>query len=267
MNRRNTHSNMEATFTFGIITDGTVDSRINTIIDSIEANAIPTYEIIVVGNSGVQRRRTRVIPFDETQRRGCWITRKKNVIIEQAQYEHVVFLHDYICLDREWYAGFVRFLSESGDITPSGGVYDWCVSPIENMDGSRYRDYTLFPHKYNRDYDFYIGNAGEIDPYFEHHCLLPYTFANTPEMNRYMYISGSYFIMRRDVARENPLDETLLAFQGEDAELSSRLHQKGILIKCNPYSTVRFLKQKDPVYWEGPIDAEHLERLRERFPV
>jgi len=261
---------MSATFTFGIITDGTVDSRINTIIDSIEANAIPTYEIIVVGNSGVQRNRTTVIPFDETQRPGCWITRKKNAIIEQAQYDHLVFLHDYIGLDRNWYAGFLRFLSESDAdaVNKRGGNgYDWCVSPIENMDGSRYRDYTLFPHKYNRDYDFYIGNAGEIDLYFEHHCLLPYTFPNTPEMNRYMYISGSYFIMRRDVARENPLDETLLAFQGEDAELSLRLHQKGIMIACNPYSTVRFLKQKDPVYWERPIDAGHLELLRERFKV
>ena len=37
-------------FTFGIITSGAEDDSINQIIDSIEKQNIPTYEIIIVGN-------------------------------------------------------------------------------------------------------------------------------------------------------------------------------------------------------------------------
>lgn len=237
-------------FTFGIITDGSVDARLNQIIDSIEANRIPTYEIIIVGNSGVCRERTRVIPFDESQQPACWITRKKNIIVAEAAYENVVLLHDYIAFDADWYDGFLQF----------GGNYDWCVSPIVNQDGTRFRDFTLFGHSY-RTSQTTIGNVGELDPYFLNHCLLPYTFQSTPAINKYLYISGSYYIIKRTVALETPLNEALLAFQGEDLDLTARLHEKGILIKCNPYSGVRFLKQKEQVYWEQPMDEEHAAML------
>ena len=237
-------------FTFGIITDGSVDARLNQIIDSIEANHIPTYEIIIVGNSGVCRERTRVIPFDEHLRPACWITRKKNIIVANAAYENVVLLHDYIAFDADWYDGFLRF----------GDNYDWCVSPIVNQNGTRFRDFTLFGNSYRLG-NVVIGRVHELDPYFLNHCLLPYTFQSTPAINKYLYISGSYYIIKRQVARENPLNEALLACQGEDLDLTARLHAKGILIKCNPYSGVRFLKQKDPVSWEQPMDEAHAAML------
>ena len=237
-------------FTFGIITDGSVDARLNQIIDSIEANNIPTYEIIIVGNSGVERERTRVIPFDEILQPTYWITRKKNIIVEEAAYENVVLLHDYIALDADWYDGFLQF----------GDNYDWCVSPIVNQNGTRFRDFTLFGHTYKTSQTT-IGNVEELGPYFESHCLLPYTFQSTPAVNKYLYVSGSYYIIKRTVARETPLNEALFAFQGEDLDLTARLHEKGFLIKCNPYSGVRFLKQKVPVSWEQPMDEEHAAML------
>jgi len=237
-------------FTFGIITDGSVDGRLNQIIDSIEANSIPTYEIIIVGNSGVQRERTRVIPFDDSQTPACWITRKKNIIIDQASYENLVLLHDYVAFDPDWYAGFLQF----------GEDYDWCVNRIVNQNGTRYRDLTLFPYAYTVNQTT-IGNVGKFGAYFTHHCLLPYTFQSTPAFNQYMYVSGTYYVIKRTLARENPLNEWLMACEGEDVELAARLHAKGVLIKCNPWSTVRFLKPKDAMYWEKPIDAKHLQIL------
>ena len=63
-------------FTFGIITSGAEDDSINQIIDSIEKQNIPTYEIIIVGNSKVSRNKTRIVQFnDEVIPK--WITRKK----------------------------------------------------------------------------------------------------------------------------------------------------------------------------------------------
>ena len=38
-------------FTFGIITDGKNDEFIRLIIQSIENNHIPVYEVIIVGNT------------------------------------------------------------------------------------------------------------------------------------------------------------------------------------------------------------------------
>ena len=82
-------------FSFGIITNGDNDNYINQIIDSIEVQNIPNYEIIIVGATKVSRVNTTIIPFDESVK-AMWITKKKNLITLNAKYENLVFLHDYI---------------------------------------------------------------------------------------------------------------------------------------------------------------------------
>ena len=67
-------------FTFGIITSVKTNEFIPQIIKSIEKQKIPRYEIIVVGTCSADG--CRVIPFDES----TWITRKKNIIFQEAQY-------------------------------------------------------------------------------------------------------------------------------------------------------------------------------------
>ena len=71
-------------FTFGIITNGNSDDNLNLVIDSIEKQSIPLshYEIIVVGNSRVNRKNTVIIPFDNSIKE--WITKKKNLITKNC---------------------------------------------------------------------------------------------------------------------------------------------------------------------------------------
>ena len=95
-------------FTFGIITAGTSDESLNLVIDSIERQNIPEYQILVVGNSHVSRKNTFIIPFDESVRPG-WITRKKNIVTVNSRYENVVYTHDYVVFEDDWYEGFLRF--------------------------------------------------------------------------------------------------------------------------------------------------------------
>ncbi len=95
-------------FSFGIITNGYEDLRINQIIDSIEKQNITSYEIIIVGNSKVKRKNTQIIEFDESIL-PAWITKKKNIVTEIARFENIVYLHDYIELVDDWYAGFLKF--------------------------------------------------------------------------------------------------------------------------------------------------------------
>ena len=85
-------------FTFGIITSGNSEDNINLIIDTIESQNIPFYEIIIVGQAHLNRNLTRIIPFDENIKK-AWITKKKNLITKHAKYENIVYLHDYIKFD------------------------------------------------------------------------------------------------------------------------------------------------------------------------
>jgi len=237
-------------FTFGINTDGNNDNYIKQIIISIEQNNIPNYEIIIVGSSKIPNSsNVTIIEFDESIM-SSWITRKKNIIIENAKYDNICFLHDYVKLNEDWYEGFLKF----------GNYYDWCVTKIFNIDGTRFRDYVIFPYKVHYlDIDYSPGE--DIHPYFNQHCLLPYDFINNVKLNKYMYISGSYFIIKKNVALLHKLDEKLAHNGGEDVEFSKRLHANNIIIKCNQFSSVSFLKKKDTAPFENEISKDMLDYL------
>ena len=122
-------------FTFGIITDGKNDSYLNQVIDSIELLKIPEYEIIVVGNSKINRNKTFVIEFDESIKKS-WITKKKNLITQNAKYSNIVYSHDYIVYESDWYEGYLKY----------GDKFKICMNKILNSDYSRFRDWVLWPH-------------------------------------------------------------------------------------------------------------------------
>jgi len=211
-------------FTFGIITFG--NKNLQSIIDSIHTQNIPNYEIIIVGDCIFDlHSRITNIKFDESQKQN-WITKKKNIICEKAKYENIVLLHDYISFDENWYQGFLKF----------GNNWDWGVCKIFNKDNSRFRDYTLFPY-----FNWWAGKS--FTP--EHtNNLLPYNFINNKKWNKYMYISGSFYFIKKHIALRFPLNENLVWGQSEDIELSIKLHNSDIMISFNPYSSVHLQKQQ-----------------------
>ena len=232
-------------FTFGIITDGNFDNYIKQIIKSIELNNIPFYEIIIVGNSKIESTdKIHVIPFDETQKKG-WITRKKNIIVKMAKYDNIVLLHDYIVFDLNWYNGFLFY----------GENFKYCITRIVNKNNTRFRDHTLFPGDGK-----VISPSNDIDLYYNTHCLLPYDFINTIKTNKYMYISGAYYIIKKNIAETYLLDENLAHCESEDLEYSHRLHDNGIFIQCNPYSRVNFIKDKNVMIFENLINEFYLKK-------
>jgi hypothetical protein len=223
-------------FTFGIITDGRVDNIILQIINSIEEQNIPNYEIIIVGNSKISGNNINVINFDESIKR-AWITKKKNIICQNAKYENIVLLHDYVLFDKDWYKGFLKF----------GHNFKYCITQIKTIDGKRFRDYTLYP----------FG----LEPLFQDNCLLPYSYNPSDDIRKLLYISGTYYIIKKDIALQYPLNEDLIHGGSEDVEISQRLATNNIHITCNSYSTVSYLKSKPQCNWENELTKDQIIEL------
>jgi len=222
-------------FTFGIITSGTEDENINIIVDSIEKQNIPTYEIIIVGNSKVSRKNTRVVQFnDEVVPK--WITRKKNIVTNLAKLENIVYLHDYVILTDNWYKGFLEF----------GNDFDLCMTKITNHDSTRYRDWCICMW----DNPTIMQIAGP-----DKKCILPY---DENRFKKYMYFSGAYWISKRKVMLEFPLNEQLVWGQGEDVLWSRQVREKYEFF-MNTNSEVELLKQKEVAY--EIADQETIEQL------
>jgi len=208
----------EMAFTFGIITDGTNDDNLKKIIESIKSQYIPQYEIIVVGNTNINTPDIINILFDETQKY-AWITRKKNLITQNAKYENIVYMHDYIKLDNNWYSGWLKY----------GDQFYACMNKIENFDGTRYRDWTLLPSSF---------------PDITNNLLIPYT---ETRLSKYMYFSGAYWVAKKSVMVEFPLDESRSWGDGEDVTWSKQFTQK-YNFEMNAHSKVIMLKYKNPVF-------------------
>lgn len=201
-------------FSFGICTSKNTNGYNQVVVDSIKALNIPNYEIIIVGDTNVQAdEHIKIIPFDETIK-PMWLNKKKNLITEHAQYENIVYIHDYNSFDIGWYEGFLKF----------GNDFKIASSVTINGNGERYRDWILL-------WDA-IANVPRMQ------YILPY---EETRLSKYMYINGSYWVAKKHVMEEFPLDADLVWGQGEDVVWSKRVSQK-YDFSINTYSIVKMLK-------------------------
>lgn len=213
-------------FTFGIITAGQNDIVIEEIIESIIKQKIPNYEIIIVGNSNIIKDNVRVINFDESIKSG-WITKKKNLITLESRYDNIVFLHDYIKLLDGWYEGQIK----------SGDNFFVRMDVIVNNNGERFRDWCIWPH-----------NGNNMDKFIGRDCLIPYDITH---LSKYMYISGSYWIAKKQIMEEFPLNENLSWGEGEDVLWSKQVREK-YNFNMNKHSKVFIMKpNKDRAFSES----------------
>lgn len=218
-------------FTFGICVSEENIGFHDEIIDSIRALKIPNSEIVFIGDIRCDNTKVDVfIPFDESLRTG-WITAKKNVITSFANFENIVFLHDYIRFDKNWYKEFLDF----------GNNFNVCMNRVVNLDGKRNLDWFI-------DYQILtLPNAEQLLPY-----------SNTQRYSKMMYLPGFYWIAKKHVMEEFPLNEDLCWGQAEDVEWSRRVSQK-YTFSMNPKSEVQFMKQKS--YTLNEMSPESLDMV------
>jgi hypothetical protein len=114
---------------FGIITKGERDNNIKLFIDSVRQQNIKEYEIIIVGKTNLNLEDDcKYIQFTEQDDKG-WITRKKNIVCENAKYKNIFVGHDDIMLDKDWY----KDMQEYGN--------DWQVLNFIYLNGDGQRNY------------------------------------------------------------------------------------------------------------------------------
>lgn len=228
-------------FTFGIVTNGKDYAYLNNCVESIHNQKIKNYEIIIVGNLDknkiLNKSKINFIDFDENIKPG-WITRKKNIITKESTYENIVYMHDYLILHKKWYKGFTKF----------GNDYEIVMNKILNPDKSRYRDWTLWPHN-----DCFVDDIVDNNA-----CLLPYNISN---LSQFMYISGAYWVSKKNIMKEFPLNENLVWGESEDVEWSKRVREFKEF-KFNKYSKTILQKHKNPQF--GKISKSQLNNILDR---
>ncbi|MBN2122167.1 hypothetical protein JW721_03860 [Candidatus Micrarchaeota archaeon] len=218
-------------WTFGILSNGKRNDEVDRIIEAIISQGIPKVQIIVCGKyENKNGYEIDYLPFSEKDRQG-WITRKKNMVMENAKYENVVVVHDRVFPSRGWYAGMKKY----------GNYFDALSCVLVNEEtGKREGDW--------------IANipmiAGHLD------------YSDWDEKVR---INGPLIVLKKSAWKKAPWNEHLFWNEAEDFELGERQNRAGVLLRFNPYSkcTTPGCRFK---YMEFEKDTQKLGKLKVPIP-
>ena len=156
---------------------------------------------------------TSTFPSRRTEYGPMWVTHKKNRLDHEAQYEHLVIMHDYYVFDSHWYQNFVTF----------GSDWDVCSNAQQLMNGKRH--FT----------DWVVWDS----PFLPRYTSLSYDdWSHTA----YMYQSGGYMVIKKGTLKRFPLNEERGWGTGEDVEWSLSM-RPFLTWKCNGKSLVTHNKQ------------------------
>ncbi len=217
-----------------VITDGHNKDCLDKLIQTagLELKDSP-YEIIIVGPPNLDinsYKNYNVIhfPYRELLLWGVpgFISRKKNAGAKLAKYDKLAVSHDYVSFLPGWKKGFDQF----GDFTVGTNI-------VLNQNGKRHRDWITF------DYPG-IGQA-----------MIPYD----KSCNKYQYLNGTYFVVKRNFFLENPIDEKHRWGEGEDVWWSMKIREK-TNFSMNTLSSVIYSKLK-------PNPSERWQRNSEKLKL
>lgn len=246
--------------TFGICLSIDINQvYINKLIKSIHSQKWEdnNYEIILIGGSDPTPlidnfTNYRYIPFDESIKSG-WITRKKNLIAQNATYENLVIMHDYYMLGPTWYEGLKRF----------GNDWDIMVHRMFNLEGKRHSDWMVHADYMRMMIEKYPGTSKDLMDVAPHEnapiyvCGLPYDVA---DLTKLQYVNGAYFSCKKHVLINTPQNENLVWGNPEDLEWATRLMQNDYKMRFNSYS---YSTSQKPNKWHMYEMPFHLvDRLR-----
>lgn len=202
-----------------IITSGADLAMLEQVIASIERELQNSpVEIILVAPPDFELNRSFNVPikyygYRDSKFLPALITRKKNIGVSLAQYDKVVVCHDYLLFAPGWKTAWDSF----------GSDFEVATNRVLRQDGSRLLDWTVCDYP---DLGF---------------ALLPYDVS----ANQYQYISGTYFVVKRNFYLANPLKDSLRWGEGEDIEWSRRIRAK-TTFKFNQAALVTCAKVKEP---------------------
>jgi hypothetical protein len=230
-----------AGISFIITTSGEDDTNCSIVVNSIIAENIPEYEIIIMGGESttITGPNIKHIPFNEHQFdditiwgfKGRWISRKINLAVKASKYDIVVISRDYIKLLPGWYQGFNEY----------GTDWDICLHQDLLFTGVR-------------------GINWRIDKYpgLPRWCMIPYDLDN---FTQYMIMPGGHWVAKKEVMLKYPINENLLWGMQEDTEWTRRVITT-CKIKCNPACRVQYIKPKhdDPNHL---VDVQTMESLND----
>lgn len=246
-------------WSLGVVSGGNNESRLERLIASIERQAIPDVELLIVGPAPrlALPPWCRHVAFEEHPRDPRFaIAAKKNAVAAEAKHENLLILHDRYRLADDWYRAIlalrpgweVLVLPAVREGQPNGTLDDWVAFRSQGATREQYR---LAQYQLSYPADF-----SRLD-----HLTLPYE-----RYSERITVNGGAFAVKRELLRTVPLDPRLHWGEIEDGDWSERLVNHGVVISLAHGARVENLPSDphaaSPKGWIASLKAPYISTRR-----
>lgn len=212
-------------WSFGIITNGKNEEQVDQLVNSIVAQNIPHFEIIICGDYQPKHSSVKILSDVEIiSDIRAPITRKKNKIVSQAKFENLFILHDRYSLPLSWFKKMKEY----------GNFFELLIVPNIGPSGKRVNDYIQF-----------TGFPDEIVRFKTISNSLRYN-----QWNNRLYSQGGILIIKKTLYNEVCLDNRLFWGELEDVQFSKIFQLKGYLtyldVNNKVYTNSTRLRERNP---------------------
>lgn len=181
------------------------------------------------------------------------ITKKKNVIAENATKNNLCIFHDRVLLPKN----FLSAMKKYGDTFPLTGLQCVYFADKYNLIPRKYSDYGTTSanlDKYIAIDDFSKKDLRSLTWDFQFYCQNPRRakFGND-------YPTGSLYICKTALWNKYPQNEKLFWEEYEDIEFGIRLAKKGVPCKINPFTFTQSMNSRSIIQFYGYTSGITLE--------
>ena len=191
-------------WSFGIVSNGSKNDRVLNIINQIISFQIPEFEILICGPKPTENLPDVVKIIDDNELyfdTRIPISKKKNKIIDEANFNNLVIMHDRISFSNDWYQKICNY----------GNYYDQLCMPIldEDTKSSRINDWMII----DNDLTEFKKSKGFL--------------LNYKEWSPFVYVDGGFMVIKKHIIAKTKFNPFLNWGEMEDVNLSQRLYLDG----------------------------------------
>ncbi|CQJ53829.1 Uncharacterised protein [Yersinia intermedia] len=207
---------------------------------------IDRFEIILCGQPHKEFRyfdKVRIVGTD-IPAPPVHITRKKNVLAQEAKYRNLCILHDRVYLP----LNFMDAMRKYGDLYAFVGFQSYYFVDRYNLIPRRYSDFGTIGNGINKSFDFSKITRPNVELFDD----MQYICQHPKRANfGYDYLTGSLYVCKRSLWLNTPQNENLFWQEFEDIEQGVRASNKGIPSSINPYSITQSMNSRMVMHYYG----------------
>lgn len=179
------------------------------------------------------------------------LTKKKNILVENANFENICILHDRVLLPLNFYSAITEF----GDYYPLTGFQSFYFHDKHNLLPRKYSDFNTISQDLTQEIDinkFEKKDTKLISKFF-------YCYQHPARSSfGHDYLTGSLYLTKKSLWMKYPQNEKLFWNDYEDIEYGIRMSSYGVPCRINPYTITQSMNSRSVIHYYGYVATNNI---------